>query len=113
MASVNEAVTVFSAQSSDATSSAVALTPIKLGTPAIYDIVVSGTIGGGTLTISISHDSTDGSDGTFVPIPTYAQSQIGLINYIDVTQPVWIKGTLAGATTPSLTVKLYRKYYAG
>lgn len=113
MASVNDAVTVFSGQSSDATGSAVKLEPIKLGTANRFDIVLSGDIGSGSFTLTISHDSTDGTNGTFVSIPTYTQSQIGLINHIDVSQPVWIKGVLSGSTSPDLTVKLYRRYYAG
>lgn len=60
----------------------------------------SGTWGGGTLTLTVGQP-----DGTFYSIPAAELTADGTV-FVDIPGAANVRATLAGATSPSLTVIL-------
>jgi hypothetical protein len=81
----------------------------RVGASSTYTVIIYGTFGGGTITTKVSADGVtyvnmidDGSTVTF----TSGAGENFQINS-DENQPVYLGFTLAGATAPSITIKIY------
>lgn len=82
----------------------------RTGIEPIYTAYVYGDFGGGTVTISLSPDGgttdiTAIDSGSTVTL-TAAEARNIVVNS-DEAEPVQIRFTMAGATNPDVTVKVY------
>jgi len=87
---------LFEAQASDASSGAVVLTH-----PGDKYVIVSGTLGGGTLNIEISDNA-----GNFVVMDGGDFTTTGARILFSIPKSARIRATLTGATAPSLNVEV-------
>lgn len=81
----------------------------RVGVPNTYTCIVYGTFGSGTVTVKVSADGStyvnmidDGSTVTF----TEGAGENFQVNS-DEMNPVYLGFTLAGATSPNITIKIY------
>ena len=87
---------LFTNQASDASSADVVLTQ-----PGDKYIIAAGTFGGGTLNIEIANEA-----GTFVPMDGGDFTEAGARIMFNIPKSAKIRATLAGATTPDISVEI-------
>lgn len=106
----NEVLTLFVNQTSNGTGSAVRLQPLIKSGIRQFDIEVSGNLGGGIISLEISHDEESTYVDWLLDGVIYSQSALGFNKLMTINMPVFVRSKLSESSGASVTVKLFAKF---
>lgn len=110
MASENQVVTLFSAETTNTTGTAQKITPRRNKQPREYNIFLRGDLGSGTFKLEVSFDGTNYSNWLLTDSTEYAQTVLGYSYKIESNLPMHVRGVLSGSSGASLTAELFYRF---